>query len=77
LVELRTALAQIKSDAEHYIEESGRATEALRRLTTALSRLRALKLYNDPPIQEQAASDPLTAAGLQALYDRITKLSGE
>jgi len=47
LVQLRTALAQIKSNAESYIEESNNASEALGRLTSSLNVLRALALYDN------------------------------
>src|SRR4051794_19490510 len=37
LVELRTALAQIKKNAEAYVKESSAASEALTKLTASLS----------------------------------------
>lgn len=47
LVELRTALAQIKSNAEDYVKESNAASETLARLSKSLNALRALKIYQD------------------------------
>lgn len=47
LVELRSALADLKSNAEEYVKESKQASAALDRLTKSLSVLRALKIYKD------------------------------
>jgi ribosomal protein L7/L12 len=55
LVELRIALASIKSNAEQYVKESTAASASLNRLTNALSVLRALKVYRDtePSVNEE------------------------
>lgn len=45
LVELRNALKEIKANAESYVEESTKASEALDRLSASLSVLRALNVY--------------------------------
>jgi hypothetical protein len=45
LVELRDALADIKSHAEQYIEESSAASKTLKKLGKSLSVLKALQLY--------------------------------
>jgi hypothetical protein len=45
LVELRDALAEIKSNAEAYVKQSKAAGKSLAKLTSALEVLRALKVY--------------------------------
>lgn len=45
LVELRTALREIKANAEAFAKESGRASKTLAKLSKSLGILRALKIY--------------------------------
>jgi hypothetical protein len=45
LVELRDALKEIKQNAEMYVKESDKASVSLRKLSSSLSVLRALKSY--------------------------------
>jgi len=45
LIELRKALADVKTHAEEYTHESSRAARALRRLSESLKVLRALHIY--------------------------------
>jgi uncharacterized protein (UPF0179 family) len=45
LIELRTALGDIKANAEQYVRESTAASRSLLKLSTALSVLRALEIY--------------------------------
>lgn len=45
LVELRSALVDLKQHAEEYVQASGQARDALEELTDSLEVLRALKLY--------------------------------
>lgn len=45
LVELRNALADLKSNAEAYVASSEKAQVALRKLTKSLQVLRALEMY--------------------------------
>jgi hypothetical protein len=59
LVELRTALAQIKTNAESYVRESSAASEALGRLTKSLNVLKALKLYKDTDKSSDRTIDEL------------------
>ena len=47
LVELRDALAEIKSHAEQYMAESKQASETLEHLSKSLGALRALRLYKE------------------------------
>jgi hypothetical protein len=69
LVELRTALAQIKANAEVYVKEAKVASEALNRLTAALGGLRALKIYEDArnPFEMPVAELELSARGTNSL----------
>ena len=45
LVELRSALANIKANAEEYVKQSNGAAESLSKLTSSLDVLRALEPY--------------------------------
>jgi hypothetical protein len=56
LVELRTALQQIKINAEAYVAESTDAAETLGRLTESLNVLRALRVYQQAPDAGPSAS---------------------
>lgn len=47
LVELRNALKEIKENAEEYVIESDKAARSLKKLSSSLSVLRALKIYKD------------------------------
>ena len=47
LIELRNALADVRSNAESYISESRGASESLRNLHNSLLVLKALRLYRD------------------------------
>ncbi len=47
LVELRNALKEIKDNAEQYIKESDRASKSLKKLSSSLGSLRALKVYKE------------------------------
>lgn len=47
LVELREALADLKANAEDYIEQSDAAADSLTQLKESLDVLRALKVYRD------------------------------
>lgn len=47
LVELREALADLKANAEDYIEQSDAAADSLAQLKESLDVLRALKVYRD------------------------------
>ena len=47
LTELRNNLSKVKSDTEHYLNKSKKATEALENLSETLNTLTALKIYKD------------------------------
>ena len=47
LVELRNALADVKTKAEQFVSKSKSATKSLDALTKSLDTLRALKLYSE------------------------------
>lgn len=47
LVDLRNALSDIKENAEAYIKESSKASRSLEKLSSALSVLRALRIYKN------------------------------
>jgi hypothetical protein len=47
LVELRSALSEIKEHSENYIEESLKASKTLEKISTSLSVLKALKIYKN------------------------------
>lgn len=49
LVELRDALSEIKKHSEQYIKESKQTASTLEKLSSALSTLQALKLYQESP----------------------------
>jgi DNA-directed RNA polymerase alpha subunit len=57
LVELRNALANIKTNTEEYVRQSTEAAGALERLTKSLGLLRALKIYQDA---DDLMAQPLT-----------------
>lgn len=57
LVQLRNALANIKKNAEDYVQESAAASAALGRLTESLGVLRALKVYQRTPTESGEPSD--------------------
>lgn len=48
LIELRDALAEIKSNTEDYIKRSDAAAKTLKKLNDSLAGLRALKIYQKP-----------------------------
>jgi uncharacterized protein (UPF0179 family) len=49
LVELRDALAGIKTNTEKYVKQSNAAAKSLKKLNESLSGLRALKIYGKLP----------------------------
>ncbi|HKP03006.1 MAG TPA: hypothetical protein VJU77_06520 [Chthoniobacterales bacterium] len=49
LIELRDALAQVKSNTEEYVKRSDSAAKTLKKLNESLSGLRALKIYTKLP----------------------------